>query len=86
MRNNKQTIRALIGLAAFLLLICDNDTAKIGVAEGIGLCINVIIPSLFPFFIVSSYMNQALLGQQVPGLCALGRVLHIPSGGIRYSR
>lgn len=61
-------------------MITDTQTAKQGAAEGIELCIKVIIPTLFPFFIITSYLNCALLGQHIPGLRHIHRYLHIPHG------
>lgn len=74
-------LSAVIASAIMLLLILDTQTAAAGAAEGIDLCIKVIIPSLFPFFIVTTYLNASLLGMRIPGLRTLGRLLHVPSGG-----
>lgn len=64
-----------------ILLIVDTDTATAGAEEGVILCIKVIIPSLFPFFVVTSVMNSALLGQQIPGFHGISKCLRFPSGG-----
>ena len=77
----KKHILSILCAAAMLLLIIDTTTATEGAAEGLDICIKVIIPSLFPFFIVSTYLNSAVLGLRIPGLDSLGRILHIPSGG-----
>ncbi len=53
------------GLAA---LILDSKTALHGAMEGIELCIQSVIPSLFPFFILSILLTNAVLnsGRQRP--------------------
>lgn len=63
-----------------LLLILDTDTAKQGVLDGITLCINVIIPALFPFFVVTGYMNTAILGMKIPGTQGILKFLRLPKG------
>ena len=80
MNNKKQILAACLSCASLLLLIMDTKTAAAGAADGIELCLKVIIPSLFPFFLVTAYMNATLSGIAIPGLNALGRQLHIPEG------
>ncbi|MBQ8358791.1 MAG: hypothetical protein IJX37_02585, partial [Oscillospiraceae bacterium] len=70
-----------MAISAMLLLILDPQTAKTGASEGIELCIRVIIPSLFPFFIVTSFLNTSLLGLRIPLLHILSKQLQIPDGG-----
>ena len=64
----------------FLLLIIGSNTAAKGAAEGITQCVQVIIPSLFPFFFVSCWFNSKLLGAPLPFLNLLGRLLSLPKG------
>lgn len=52
-----------------------------GAADGVDLCIRVIVPSLFPYFIITCYLNSWLLGFHIPGLHHLAKLLHIPNGG-----
>lgn len=63
-----------------LVLILDGKTALSGAREGIELCLMTLIPSLFPFFVVSILMTGALTGQRIPFLRPLGQLLHIPQG------
>ena len=70
-----------IALILLALLIFKTDTAVTGAWDGVQLCIRVIIPTLFPFFVVTTYLNQLLLGTTIPGLQAICRILHIPKGG-----
>lgn len=75
--------RMLTGcLAAFgmLLLILDAKTALSGAAEGINICLRVILPSLFPFFILSVLLTDSLFGMSLRVLSPLCKSLRIPSG------
>lgn len=45
-----------------LVLILDSRTAALAAAEGIELCIRAVIPSLFPFFLLSGYLTGNLRG------------------------
>lgn len=70
---------AVIGAAFSLcLLILDSKTAFSGAAEGMEICMRTVIPTLFPFFILSIYLT----GQDFsfPGLPALCRLFGIPKG------
>lgn len=49
-----------------LLLILDSKTALSGTAEGTELCIRTVIPSLFPFFVLSGLLTSAFLGASLP--------------------
>lgn len=69
-----------IAAIAMLVLILDAKTAFRGAADGISLCLNTVIPSLFPFLFLSVILNGALLGTQLPILAPLGRVLGVPKG------
>lgn len=58
--------RYLAGIAAaigMLVLILDGKTALAGGAEGVTLCIRTLIPSLFPFFLLSSLLTGSLSGR-----------------------
>ena len=70
----------LTGMLLFLLIV-DTDTAVAGAEEGICICLKVIIPSLFPFFMVTSIMNSSLLGQRIPVFRYIGKWIHFPLGG-----
>ena len=77
----KQYIKVLLSSSVLILLILDGKTSAKSVVNGLDLCLKVIIPSLFPFFFISAYLNSLLTGNTLPGLRALGRLLHIPTGG-----
>lgn len=76
----KRMCNALIIAAAMLLLILDTKTAVSGATDGIHLCLRVLIPSLFPFFLISILLTDALVGISSPLLRPLGKLLKIPAG------
>ena len=45
-----------------LVLILDSRSAALAAAEGMELCIRAVIPSLFPFFLLSGYLTGNLQG------------------------
>lgn len=65
---------------AMLILILDGRCALYGAAEGLELCIRTVIPSLFPFFILSIGLVGSWTGLSIAPLRLLGKILHIPSG------
>lgn len=70
----------LLSAAGMLVLILDGQTAMAGMAEGIELCIKTLIPSLFPFFVLSILLTGALVGHPVKLLQPLGKLCRIPNG------
>ena len=73
------SILAGIGL---LILIFDSRLALEGAGTGIDLCIKTVIPSLFPFFVLSMILTKGL-GDCIPDpLQKLGLMLGIPASGI----
>jgi len=79
--NIKQTIPLFIGSLCLGLLILDPSTAMHGASAGIDQCIRVILPSLFPCFFVTAYLNSRLLGVKLPVFNRLFKWLHVPVGG-----
>ena len=77
---NRRIISVIISAGAMVLLIMNTKTAISGASAGIELCLKVLIPSLFPFFVVSTYLNASMLGLTIPGLRMIGRALHLPEG------
>lgn len=81
MKRRKQTVAIISAIIGIILLILDPKTAASGVKAGMDSCINVIIPSVFPFFLLTGYLNHALMGSSIPGLSVLSGSLQIPKGG-----
>lgn len=75
----KQRFVGFIATLSMAALILDAQTALDSAKEAIDLCISVLIPSLFPFFICSYLLTSAASGglRIMKPLCLL---LRIPSG------
>lgn len=61
------------------LLIMDGKTALAGAQEGVALCLQTVIPSLFPFLVLSALLMRDQ-SPAFPGLGALGRLCGVPEG------
>lgn len=66
-----------------LVLILDGKTAMTGAAEGLALCIGTLIPSLFPFFVLSAMLTGTLSGG---GLLLAGILGGYPVGAGNVAR
>ncbi len=64
-----------------LILILDGKTAMTGTREGLELCLKTVIPSLFPFFLLSNQMTRSLMGSRLSILRPLASLCGIPEGG-----
>lgn len=49
----RRYLPGLLGAAGMLALVLDSRTALMGAQAGITLCLKTVVPSLFPFFVVS---------------------------------
>jgi len=74
-KQNLYVIAALIGL---MMLIFDSSTAIKGASTGIELCIRTVIPSLFPFFVISMFLTSILTEQEFTLLQWLSNVMKMP--------
>lgn len=77
----KRSISCLLSALCILLLILDGPRAVLGASEGIALCLRVVIPTLFPFFLFSNILIGTLWGQRFGPLRWLGRLISVPNGG-----
>lgn len=80
MKNRSTFIRGIAAACAMLVIIFDTRTAIVSAREGMLLCLQTIIPSLFPFFVLSSVINSSLLGQNFRLLQPVGQICKIPKG------
>lgn len=71
---------AVLAALGMLILILDAKSALSGAAEGITLCIQVVIPSLLPFFVLSMLLTSSLSGTSLSLLRPIGRLCGIPKG------
>ncbi len=69
-----------MGAACLAVLILDAKTALSGATDGINLCIYTVVPSLFPFFVFTAFVNSSLAQFNVPILQPIGRLCAIPKG------
>ena len=67
-------------VSAMAVIILDTKTVIHGAQEGIQLCIETIIPALFPFIILSGIISSYLLGQSIKFLRPVGKLCRIPQG------
>lgn len=71
------------GLGAIVcigILILDSKTALSGAQEGIRLCLQTVIPSLFPFFVLSGIITNAFFGYPGAAFSPLGKLFLLPEG------
>ena len=78
MKHNK--IIGIGAAACMLVLILDSRTALSGAVSGVELCIKTLIPSLFPFFVLSILLTNALAGQTISILKPIASVCKMPTG------
>lgn len=79
MKHNRKL--AMLGAAVgIFLLIIDGQTALTGASEGIELCMRTVIPSLFPFFVLSSVLTSSLLGTSIGFLSPILEWIGVPRG------
>lgn len=76
----KNKIRLFIGGFGMLILIFDGRTALYGMNEGVKLCLYTLIPSLFPFIVLSSLICEATIGTRVSLLRPIAKGFGIPEG------
>jgi len=70
-----QGIAAAIGM---LILIFDSTRALEGARDGLELCIKSVIPSLFPFFVLSALLTNSSSKKNAFPFRLFGKVLGIP--------
>lgn len=80
MRKKSNLLPTLFGAFAVLILILDTKTAFSGAVAGVKLCLYTMIPALFPFFVVSAYLNSRLCQMPLSFLKPIGIFCKIPVG------
>ena len=76
----KIIMRTVPVVCALLVLIIDTKSIILGAQSGIDLCTKTLIPSLFPFFVISGYLCQALSTFRFPFLKHILKLCAMPSG------
>ena len=77
---NKQLWMGIGAASGMLILILDGRTAVEGARQGIELCLKTVIPSLFPFFLLSILLTSSFMGRNLSFLRPIGRLFRIPTG------
>ena len=68
---------AALGLAVMIL---DGKTALQGAASAIEICLYTVLPTLFPFIFLSSFLTEALLSLNFKGSHSICKMFNIPQG------
>lgn len=79
----KSVFAIIIASLAMLAMILDAKTALSGASEGLELCIKVVIPSLFPFMILSMVLTTLLSKLSFSNQYLSSRFLHLSPQGIK---
>lgn len=77
---NKSLWTGIGASVAMFILIIDGKTALEGAAQGIDLCIKTVVPSLFPFFVLSILLTGSFAGSEIRCLRPIAKLFHIPRG------
>lgn len=77
----RKYITVFVCCSLLFLLILDTKTVILAARDGLALCLQTVIPSLFPFFIITSMLNSHLLGMRISFLRVLNKVCRLPDGG-----
>ena len=80
MRRHRTLLQILLPALGIAALILDGNTALTAARNAIELCTRTVIPSLFPFFLLSILLTNALGGINIQLLKPLGKLCHIPEG------
>ena len=75
---------AILSALAILSLILWGKTALENAREGILICIQSLIPTLLPFFLISSLLTHSIAGTRTRCLSALEKLCSIPAGSGIY--
>lgn len=78
--NNRKWITSFGAAAGFIALILDSQTGLNAAREGMELCVSVLIPSMFPFFVLSMVLTGSLMGRSLKPLSPLRKICRIPAG------
>lgn len=77
----RRNISLLASALGMMVLILDSRGSFQASSQGLQLCINTLIPTLLPFFILSSLLTGSLAGRSPGYLAPLENVLRLPKGG-----
>lgn len=78
--NRKSILISVFLLLSMFLIIIDTQTAMIGAQDGISLCLQSVIPSLFPFLFLSIVFTDLMSFANLSLPCSIGKFFGIPPG------
>lgn len=76
----KSPLTCVALLSCMLLLIFDTKTALLGAQDGVALCLQSVIPSLFPFLFLSIAFMDSIPSTTTPVLRPIREFFSIPKG------
>lgn len=77
---SKRRVLGLAAMAAMMILILDSRVALEGARNGLDLCLQTVIPSLFPFLMLSGLLLDGFSGTSLPLLQPVANACAIPPG------
>ena len=80
MNSDKRFLKLVPAVFCIALLIFDGNAAIEGAREGLNICFQTVIPSLFPFLFLSSLLSGSLSTPHSKCNHAICRLYHIPRG------
>lgn len=80
MTRRNDLLKGMTITASMALLILDTKTALTGAKIGLDLCIQTVIPSLFPFFLLSILLVGNMTGVKTRFLHPICRIFRVPEG------
>ncbi len=80
MRRRNRMLGGLLSGCAMMIIILDTKSALLGAQTGLALCLQTVIPSLFPFLLLSGIIKSNLFGQQIKFLRPIRKICKIPAG------
>lgn len=80
MKKKRQLWTSILAAIGSFVLIIDTKTALRGAQDGINLCLSTVIPSLFPFFVLTTFVNASLLGKKIKILQPICKLCNVPEG------
>lgn len=80
MNRKHHALTILLPAIAMMALILDGKTAVDGATDGIELCIHTVIPSLYPFILLTIILTKAMIGCKIPFASSIGKLCGMPPG------
>lgn len=80
MHQGRKVMYGFLSCLAMLVIILDGANAADSVQNALNMCLQTVIPALFPFFVFSGIVNSCFLGQNFYFAERLGRLCRIPTG------